>query len=509
MRLHKFNRRWALIKLNLRQNKEKYIKVGTLVFSIVIFIIGITFFAFAKFNTTNKFNAVQTTVGNFTTGDYTMFAYVDGVKSDTIPSSTDGYTVYNITCTNNATGKWDTTNWSLVISGATASGTKCNVYFGKLNNFDYTGDVQSFIAPKDGYYQLQAWGAQGAGSLSKGAYTSGKVLLSANETIYIYVGEGLLNTSNSTSFNGGTADTGGCPGGGATDFRLVNGNWNDATSLTSRIMVAAGSGAGSGNNTINLGAGGALSGLSGGGTAGGTQVAAGERQATTYANSGFGFANGGCTGGGGYYGGGGSTCVDGAGGGSSYISGYTGCVAITSATDTTPKSGCTTGTTDINCSYHYSGKLFTSTIMKAGNETMPTHDGTDTMPGNSGNGYAKIIYIGLTDNETSDSLKSSTTGSSTTITNLGSGSTFDVSSYSGYQSFTIDNFYVVVTKTHVEGWGADTQYSYLHGTADVNVTKAYNSTTGTFTLGGLSGAAANSAGNTGSFSLTCTVYLVH
>jgi hypothetical protein len=408
MRLHKFNRRWALIKLHLKQNKEKYIRVGTLVFSIAIFIVGITFFAFAKYSTTNKFKPIQTTVGSFTTGDYTMLAYIDGVKSDTIPASTDGYSVYNITCTNSATGKWNTTSWSLSVAGATVSKTKCNVYFGKLNNFDYTGDVQSFTAPRDGYYKLEAWGAQGGnGSVSKGAYTSGIIHLNANEIIYIYVGEGLSSVSNGTSFNGGTADVGGWPGGGATDFRLVNGNWNDATSLTSRIMVAAGSGAGSGNNTINLGAGGALSGLSGGGTAGGTQIAAGSRQVATYANSGFGLANGGCPGGGGYYGGGGSTCANGGGGGSSYISGYTGCVAITSASDTTPKSGCTTGTTDINCSYHYSGKIFTNPIMKAGNEVMPTHDGTNTMIGNSGNGYAKITYVGLNGDEYNDVIDTS------------------------------------------------------------------------------------------------------
>jgi hypothetical protein len=40
----------------------------------------------------------------------------------------------------------------------------------------------------------------------------------------------------------------------------------------------------------------------------------------------------------------GGNCASDGGGGTSYISGYTGCVAITSATDTTPKSGCTTVT---------------------------------------------------------------------------------------------------------------------------------------------------------------------
>jgi hypothetical protein len=34
--------------------------------------------------------------------------------------------------------------------------------------------------------------------------------------------------------------------------------------------------------------------------------------------------------------------------------------------------------------------------MIAGNASMPTHDGTSTMTGNDGNGYAKITYLGTT-----------------------------------------------------------------------------------------------------------------
>lgn len=95
------------------------------------------------------------------------------------------------------------------------------------------------------------------------------------------------------------------------------------------------------------------------------------------------------------------------GGGSSYISGYTGCVAITSQTNITPKTGCQTGTTDNNCSVHYSNKKFTNTIMIDGsgylwtNEKqtktqMPKPDGTkyNLGEGNQGSGHAKITYIG-------------------------------------------------------------------------------------------------------------------
>jgi hypothetical protein len=128
MRLHKFNSRWALIKLHLRQNKEKYIRVGTLVFSIVIFIIGITFFAFAKFNTQDKYNVMQSTVGTFVEGDYILASYLDGTKQDNLPTKSDSISVDHIDCDNGATGTWNYTDWAIYITGATKR-TKCTVYF--------------------------------------------------------------------------------------------------------------------------------------------------------------------------------------------------------------------------------------------------------------------------------------------------------------------------------------------------------------------------------------------
>lgn len=96
----------------------------------------------------------------------------------------------------------------------------------------------------------------------------------------------------------------------------------------------------------------------------------------------------GCNGGGGgYYGGGASVRQHGGGGGSSYISGHNGCNAITE--DSTQSN-----ITYTNQPNHYSGLVFSNTVMKAGDEEMPTHDGSDTMIGNTGNGYARIRYLG-------------------------------------------------------------------------------------------------------------------
>jgi hypothetical protein len=129
MRLHKFNPKVAKLKLKLRQNRSKYIKVGTLVFSVFILIIGILYFAYAKFSTVNKFNVTQTSVGTFNQGDYHLIAYINGVRSETIPTITDGYVVKNVSCDNSATGTWDNNNWTITIGNATKSITKCSVYF--------------------------------------------------------------------------------------------------------------------------------------------------------------------------------------------------------------------------------------------------------------------------------------------------------------------------------------------------------------------------------------------
>ena len=103
-------------------------------------------------------------------------------------------------------------------------------------DFDYTGDYQVFTAPAVGYYKFECWGAQGTGgpATGKGGYTSGIMRLNEGDTFYIYVG----GQNAYGGWNGGGQTTEGCGGGGATDIRLVSGEWNNEEGLKSRIMVA-------------------------------------------------------------------------------------------------------------------------------------------------------------------------------------------------------------------------------------------------------------------------------
>ncbi|MBQ1703957.1 MAG: hypothetical protein II021_05725, partial [Oscillospiraceae bacterium] len=114
--------------------------------------------------------------------------------------------------------------------------------------YPYTGYTQTFTAPITGDYFMQAWGADGGDATvymiwarkgGKGAYTSGTIHLEAGQMIYVYVGGAgqtgfrQRNAYSRGGWNGGgngansyDGDEGSGAGGGATDFRLVDGTCN-------------------------------------------------------------------------------------------------------------------------------------------------------------------------------------------------------------------------------------------------------------------------------------------
>ena len=295
-------------------------------------------------------------------------------------------------------------------------------------NYDYTGDVQKFIVPYSGNYQIELWGAQGGtinnNSLGgKGAYTKGEIFLNKGDIIYVYVGENYEGYKDSMSFNGGGSGSYGSSearngnGGGATDIRLVSGDWNNFDSLKSRIMVAAGgggatnygSGASGGYGGSFIGGSGKNYKYSGGATitqsSGGTQIngglPAGNNPTSTGSSLEGKFGSGGYSstytsnyiyysgGGGGYYGGGTggavSSNVGAAAGGSSFISGYDGCNAIS-------EESTEDNIIHTDLSEHYSHLIFNNSIMLAGNEEIIEPNGASST-GHSGNGYARITIV--------------------------------------------------------------------------------------------------------------------
>ncbi|MCM1031742.1 MAG: glycine-rich protein, partial [Oscillibacter sp.] len=258
--------------------------------------------------------------------------------------------------------------------------------------FVYTGAMQCVVLPA-GKYKVEAWGAQGGsygGTGGYGGYTTGEINLTTQNVLYIYVGQqGYANTSNYT-FNGGgkpSAYYNARGGGGASDVRLAGADWNNFNSLKSRLMVAGGGGGTDyfSNTALNGGAAGGLTGSDGGrhGTIckgysdlippkGGTQTAGGTGGYSSYGGyggvGGFGYGGSqtnshGGGGGSGYYGGGngGYTCgrVGSGAGGSSFISGHSGCDAISA-------SSTMTNIIHTGQPIHYSGFYFSNTSMTAG-----------------------------------------------------------------------------------------------------------------------------------------------
>jgi len=156
--------------------------------------------------------------------------------------------------------------------------------------FNYTGSVQTFTAPCDGEYLLEAAGAQGCGENDtdggKGGYSSGKIKLKKGQTINIYVGAAGVYGQTTGAYNGGGGSGPyGAGGGGATHIALTaRGELKNYNAYRSDVLIVAGGGGGGwygGGSTVENGGAGGGSGHIGGVT---------EGQMSNGTNSGNGWA---------------------------------------------------------------------------------------------------------------------------------------------------------------------------------------------------------------------------
>ena len=332
------------------------------------------------------------------------------------------------------------------------------------NTATYTSKEPYTVSLQPGNYEMQCWGAAGEDWTAiystshkyyggHGAYTKGDIFIPTSRTLYVFTG-------NVFGYNGGlwTNSKYGASGGSSTDIRLTKGtsgsknNWADWASRKSRIMVAAGGGGGMARDCDSV-ADGQAKGYYGDGNGGyGGGLSGGDGQSVNHTRA-YGYNN--CYGGGqningyyvyhdlgnapsedgrvyynGYFGGsssvgyiyqggfgggyytGVSASHGGPSGGSSFISGHAGCIAVMeSATEVYNEN---TGRsqiqhrTDANAiarSTHYSGLIFTNTVMIDGEgyqwtTSRGSYVGTPKFSGSgvqAGNpdlvGYAKITTI--------------------------------------------------------------------------------------------------------------------
>ena len=258
------------------------------------------------------------------------------------------------------------TKKSFVLSYPCSSNYYCTPYVLKL---------------KEGTYKFECWGSSATTWKSTpglGGYTSGIMYINQETTFYVYIGaQGFFNAMKERNASSDPAP------GGATDVRLnYSENWWDNSTLISRIMVAAGGGAAEWDVAIG-GNGGGLNGTPGQYYStpclGATQTSGSEcgqrsRDDVVYyspSKGSFGSAgvidpvlknDYGAIGGGGYYGGTSYPYSFSGSGGSSFISGHQGCDAVKEQTENIEHTGQPN---------HYSGFVFTNTVMISGNSTMP------------------------------------------------------------------------------------------------------------------------------------------
>ena len=440
-------------------NKIKYRKRNKIILLCFLMIVAsIISYSFALYQVRHSKRIIYTTVSDFSnTKDLELAVYLNGEKHNGPLPQNGGYRFLDMICDVPYSGvvNWNDEKALLSVPPLTIP-NKCNVYlindvYDTFQEFNNADNAQEYIVPSTGTYKIELWGAAGGGASNiggKGAYTRGYIDLEVGDTLYFYVGSkgigGLTTQPYLGGYNGGGSITSvykgtysaadynwnSYSGGGATDVRLKDGTWDNFESLKSRIMVAAGGGGGAENLTSSMhgGSAGGLEGYDGDLFSGANMIysyGVGAKQNTggrsIYANDGneslgyfgkggniqYAIVNG--VGGGGYYGGGASyegtaginkLSGGGGGGGSSFISGHPGCNAIDGDKSTSLTQIVHTGNPE-----HYSGKVFTETVMidgegyswtsekQPGIVGMPTFDGTKTMIGNTDNGHAKITKI--------------------------------------------------------------------------------------------------------------------
>ena len=166
------------------------------------------------------------------------------------------------------------------ISGETFSTTvRCEAsseqynqtYIDRINadviNINYTGNIDSYVVPRDGTYKLEVWGSQGGSATygensyngGYGGYSTANITLTRGDTLYVVVGsagesvsytDSTVTHDESSGYNGGGYGTytsnghtsGG--GGGATHIATKSGLLKDLSSDTSSVLVVAGAGGG-------------------------------------------------------------------------------------------------------------------------------------------------------------------------------------------------------------------------------------------------------------------------
>ena len=167
--------------------------------------------------------------------EYSMLITEGDTDSTTVTGKT-GYAFDSVSCTNSQNAEYE--NGKIRIKSIFAN-TECTVKFvNPGQTLTYKEEEQTYDVKYSGYYEIDAYGAQGNGSGGKGGHTYGKVYLEKGTKL-------IINTGGQNGYNGG--GSGYYSGGGATTVKIFE---ND-------LMISAGGGGGksgtAGGNGDSLG----------------------------------------------------------------------------------------------------------------------------------------------------------------------------------------------------------------------------------------------------------------
>jgi hypothetical protein len=114
-----------------KDKKQKNIIIALGIFIVLIGGIIKAYNSYAIYQEERTFNVINGQVPEFKSNDIQIAYTVDGEKASSFPEKGD----YDVTvdCNGTATGEWDTDEWALKISNATADRVKCSISFEKIS----------------------------------------------------------------------------------------------------------------------------------------------------------------------------------------------------------------------------------------------------------------------------------------------------------------------------------------------------------------------------------------
>jgi len=185
MKLKKFD--FKLPNEKKRKNKIMITSISAVALILIITLAS----TFAYYQSIENQNQINTSVGEFSSGDVILAVTIDGVASNDFPAKDAGYIAESVICDKGASGNWNNEEWVIVVSNLVQSKTACNISFVTLPTLkeailaQFGGETSITFAPSNTFMTVSS-------ATAKLMYKSGDNY----GTSYYYRGAGSLLDNN-------------------------------------------------------------------------------------------------------------------------------------------------------------------------------------------------------------------------------------------------------------------------------------------------------------------------